>query len=121
MVLQPAAKYVWKLDERGNVTFDSNGAGTVTLSPGGARERWEIHFVAVSATTLTNTKVPSMIMYRSCAIPGNQLGGTLSAISDASTDPIMLNMNEPILFAFSAGDTGAVGSIHIEGLRFVWE
>lgn len=120
MVLRPAVKYTWKLDERGICSFDANGSGTVTLSPGGARERWEIHFTSVSATQLTPTKVPTMVVYRSSPVPGNQLGGTTSAISDANTDPIMLNMNEPIVFVFSGGDPGAVGTIHIEGLRYVW-
>jgi hypothetical protein len=121
MVLQHARKYTWKLDERGTCVFDSNGSGIITLAPGGARERWEIHFMAVSATQLTPTKVPTMVMYRSSAVPGNQLGGTSSAISDSNTDPILLNMNEPIVFVFTGGDAGASGSIHIEGLRFVWE
>lgn len=119
-MLLPAPKYVWKLDERGTCIFDTNGTGTVTLAPGGARERWEIHFTAVSATVLTPTNVPIMVMYRSSAVPGNQLGGTSSAISDANTDPIPLNMNEPIVYVFSGGDPGAVGTIHIEGLRYVW-
>jgi hypothetical protein len=63
-----------------------------------------------------------MIMYRSCAVPGNQLGGTFAATMDSdSADTYILNMNEPIVFVFTGGDPGSVGNIHIEGIRYVWE
>lgn len=115
-----ARKNVWKLDERGSVVFDVNGRGVITLAPGGARERWKIEFVAVNASTPTTLKVPSMVMYRSAPVSGNQLAGTFTGTMDSSTDEYLLNMNEPVVFEFTGGDPGAVGSVHIEGLRYVW-
>lgn len=117
---QPAAKWIWKLDESGTCTYDSNGNGTITLAPGGAKERWVIHFTAVSSTQLTTNNIPSMVMYRGSAVPGNQLGGTFSALADSDTDEILLNMNEGVVYVFSKGDPGAQGSVHIEGVRYVW-
>jgi hypothetical protein len=117
-------EYQWKLDQTGIVTLDATGAGTTQLSPGGAREKWTVNFVAVNTTVVTpnSTNVPTMIMYRSAAVAGNQLGGTFSANMDTdSTDTYALNMNEPIVFVWSGGDPGAVGKVHIEGIRHVWE
>lgn len=121
MVTRAARKYTWKLDERGSIVFDGNGRGVITLAPGGARERWKIEFVAVNATQLGTLAIPTMIMYRSAAVLGNQLSGTYVATLDSSTDTYLLNMNEPVVFEFTGGDPGAVGSVHIEGLRYVWE
>lgn len=114
--------YQWKLDETQSVTFDANGAGTVTFSPGGARERWVINFIAVSVAQQdpTSTAVPQMLLYRSAAVPGNQLSGTYSAVLDSSTVVYALNMNEPIVGAFTGGDANDIGTIHIEGVRHVW-
>jgi hypothetical protein len=89
------------------------------MAPGGARERWEIHFVSVASTTIDPAKIPQMIMRRG-SINGPQIGGTYSATTDSNTDPILLNMNEAIAFTFTGGDTGAVGTVHIEGLQYVW-
>lgn len=117
-------QYQWKLDETAVVVLDSNGAATTQLSPGGAREKWTINFIAVNVQSpIPNSiLVPTMIMYRSCAVPGNQLGGTFAATMDSdSTDTYVLNMNEPIVFAFTGGDPASTGSVHIEGIRYVWE
>lgn len=117
-------QYQWKLDERATVTLDSSGAGSVQLSPQGARERWTINFVAV---TMTNTipssiNVAQMVIYRSAAVPGNQLAGTYDASLDADSQSVYnLNMSEPVVFVFSGGDPASVGHIHIEGIRYVWE
>lgn len=117
-------EYQWKLDMTANVTLDATGAATTQLSPGGAREKWTVNFVAVNTTAASpnSTNVPTMIMYRSAAVPGNQLGGTFSANMDTdSTDTYALNMNEPIVFVWTGGDPGALGKVHIEGIRHVWE
>lgn len=116
--------YQWKLDQLATVILNAAGAASTQLSPGGAREKWTINFVAVNTTTtiLNSTNVPTMIMYRSAAVPGNQLGGTFSANMDTdSSDVYALNMNEPIVFVWSGGDPGAIGTVHIEGTRYVWE
>jgi hypothetical protein len=116
--------YQWKLDLTANVTLDATGGATTQLSPGGAREKWTVNFVAVNTTSPipNSTNVPTMIMYRSAAVAGNQLGGTFSANMDTdSTDVYALNMNEPIVFVWTGGDPGAVGKVHIEGIRYVWE
>lgn len=117
-------QYNYKLDERLIMTFDANGNATGQLSPGGARERWQVTFVSVSVTNIpTNSfKVPTLIMYRSAAVPGNQLGGTYTGTLDADSQSVYdLNMNEPIVFVFSGGDVGSIGNVHIEGIRYVWE
>lgn len=117
-------EYQWKLDQTATVTLSATGAASTQLSPPGAREKWTVNFVAVNTTTtiLNSTNVPTMIMYRSAAVPGNQLGGTFSANMDTdSSDVYVLNMNEPIVFVWSGGDPGAVGQVHIEGIRYVWE
>jgi hypothetical protein len=116
--------YQWKLDLTANVTLDATGAATTQLSPAGAREKWSVNFVAVNTVSpIPNSiKVPTMIMYRSAAVPGNQLGGTFSANMDTdSTDTYNLNMNEPIVFQWTNGDPGSAGKVHIEGIRYVWE
>lgn len=117
-------QYQWKLDERLFVTIDANGNGSGQLSPQGARERWTINFVAVTVTGTppTSQLVPQMVLYRSAAVPGNQLAGTYNASLDADTQGVYnLNMSEPILFVFSGGFPGSVGNVHIEGIRYVWE
>jgi hypothetical protein len=106
------------------VTLDANGYATTQLAPGGAREKWTINFIAVNTTSpISNSvNVPQMIMYRSAAVPGNQLGGTYSANLDTdSADLYKLNMNEPVVFVWSGGDPASVGTVHIEGFRSVWE
>lgn len=116
--------YQWKLDERAQVTLDASGNGTVQLSPQGARERWTINFVASTMTnTVPNsTNVASMVLYRSAAMPGNQLAGTYDASQDAdSQSTYVLNMSEPVVFKFTGGDPGSIGNVHIEGTRYVWE
>lgn len=114
--------YQWKLDERRSVVLDANGAGILTLSPGGAREKWVVSFITVNTTNIPaqSVNVPSLVIYRSAAVPGNQLGGTFNAILDTTTDVFELAMNEPIVFAFSLGDPGSIGNVHIEGTRHVW-
>jgi hypothetical protein len=117
-------QYQWKLDERNSVTLDGNGNGSIQFSPQGAREKWLINFIAVSTTNVSpnSTKVPTMIMYRSAAVPGNQLAGTYNALLDADTTvQYQLNMNEPVVCVFSGGDPASVGNIHLEGIRYVWE
>lgn len=121
---QRVREYQWKLDSTANVILDANGGATAQLAPGGAREKWTVNFVAVNTTSpLPNsTNVPQLIMYRSAAVPGNQLGGTFAANMDTdSTDVYNLNMNEAIVFVWSGGDPGAAGTVHIEGIRHVWE
>src|SRR5882757_5477410 len=116
--------YQWKLDETAVVTLDANGAGTVQLSPQGAREKWTINFVAVTMTnTVPNSaKTAQMILYRSAPVPAYQLAGTYNAGLDADSQSVyVLNMSEPVVFAFSAGDPGSIGHVHIEGIRYVWE
>lgn len=114
--------YEWKLDERLSLTLNASGAATGQLAPGGARERWVITFINVATTNIpaNSTKVPKLIIYRSSAVPGNELGGTFNAILDNSTDHYELNMNEPLVFEFTEGDTNSIGHIHIEGVRHVW-
>jgi hypothetical protein len=114
--------YQWKLDERSSVVFDANGGGTVTFAPGGAREKWVINFITTVVTNVVpaSNLVPQLILYRSAAIPGNQLGGTFSAFQDTSTVVYELNMNEPIVCVFSGGDPDSIGTVHIEGVRHVW-
>lgn len=120
VIMRRVNKYTWKLDETRSVTYDGNGTGSITITPGGARERWEIHFVSVSSTTAVNSnKVPEMREHRG-SVNGPQIGGTYSATADSNTDPILLQMNEGIAFVFRNGDPGAVGTVHIEGLRLVW-
>lgn len=114
--------YQWKLDERRSVTLDASGNGTITIAPGGARERWEINLITVNTTNVPalSTNVPSLVIYRAAAIPGNQLGGTFNALLDTNTDEFLLNMNEGMVFVFSLGDVGSLGTVHIEGVRHVW-
>lgn len=114
--------YQWKLDETARVTLDINGSGIVQLSPGGARERWVINFITVNTNGIPNNSinVPQLLMYRSAAVPGNQLGGTTNALLDTTTDVFELNMNEPIVFVISGGELNAVTTVHIEGIRHVW-
>lgn len=116
-------EYQWKLDESGTTILDSNGAGTIQFAPGGAREKWSINFVAVNCQIPDDSYlVPTMILYRASAVPGNQLGGTFSATMDAdSTTVYNLNMNEPVVCVFSNGPPGAQAYVHIEGIRYVWE
>lgn len=106
-----------------SVVLDSTGAATTQLSPQGARERWTVNFIAVNTTAIPNShNVPQMIIYRSAAVAGNQLGGTFSANMDTdSTDIYELNMSEPLVFVWSGGDVGTSGTVHIEGIRHVWE
>lgn len=121
--IRPGIKhYQWKLDERASVVFDANGGGTVTFAPGGAREKWVINFITTVVTNVVpaSNLVPQLILYRSAAIPGNQLGGTFSAFQDTSTVVYELNMNEPIVCVFSGGDPASIGTVHIEGIRHVW-
>lgn len=114
--------YEWKLDERLALTLNVNGFAQGQLAPGGARERWVINFINVVTTNIpaASTKVPQLVIYRSSAVPGNQLGGTFNAILDSTTDIYELNMNEALVFEFTQGDSGSVGNIHIEGIRHVW-
>ena len=114
--------YQWKLDERLNLTLDVNGAASGQLAPGGARERWVITMVNVRTTNIPalSTEVPQLIMFRSSAVPGNELGGTFNALIDASVDHYELNMNEPIVFEITEGDEDSIVHIHIEGIRHVW-
>lgn len=114
--------YQWKLDERRSITLDSSGGGTVTLAPGGAREKWVVNFITVNTTNVPalSVNVPQVVVYRAAAVPGNQLGGTFNALLDTTTDTFQLNMNEPMVFVFSQGDPGSIGNIHIEGTRHVW-
>lgn len=114
--------YEWKLDERLSLTLDSNGFAKGQLAPGGARERWVVNFINVVVTNVPalSTKVPQLVVYRSSAVPGNQLGGTFNALLDNTTDIYELNMNEPLVFEFTQGDTNSIGHIHIEGIRHVW-
>ncbi len=120
--LNKLTHYRWKLDETARVALNVNGDGVVQLSPGGARERWTINFITVSTSGIPNTSinVPTMIMYRASAVPGNQLGGTTNALLDTTTDVFELNMNEPIVFVITGGLVGAVTTVHIEGIRHVW-
>jgi hypothetical protein len=114
--------YQWKLDERQTVTLDSNGAGTMSIVPGGAREKWVVNFMTVSTANVppNSANVPQMIVYRQAAVPGNQLAGTFSALLDTTTDTFVLNMNEGLVFVVSAGDVSSVVTVHIEGVRHVW-
>lgn len=113
-------KYTWKLDETKTIVFDGNGSGNLTFIPGGARERWEVHFISVSAGVLANSiNVPTLRQYRG-SLNGPQIGGTYSGQTDSTTDPILLNMNEGIAFQFTGGDPGQTGTVHLEGLRYVW-
>ena len=114
--------YQWKLDERQSVTLDATGAGTMSIVPGGAREKWVVNFMTVSAANvpIASTNVPQMIVYRQAAVPGNQLAGTFSALLDTTTDTFVLNMNEGLVFAVTAGDLNTVITVHIEGIRHVW-
>lgn len=115
-------KYTWALREMGTCTLDANGNGSVFLQPGGARERWMVTLTNVTCSQPLTVKMPQMIMYRSSAVPANKIGGTFTATLDTdSVDEILLNMNEGIYFIFSGGDLGAVGTIRIEGTRYVWE
>lgn len=115
-------RYMWALYERQSVQLDSNGAGTIRFAPGGARERWLITLVNVTCTQLTTLKTPTMIMYRSAPVPSQQIGGTYSATLDTdSSDQFLMNMNEDVYCVFSGGDAGAVGTVRIEGTRYVWE
>lgn len=114
--------FQWKLDERKSMTLDSSGSAQGLLAPGGAREKWVINFMTVStANTIANSpNVPQMIVYRQAPIPGNQLGGTFSALLDTNTDTFLLNMNEGLYFVVTVGDVGSVVTVHIEGIRHVW-
>lgn len=114
--------YQWKLDERTQATLNAQGGATMMLSPGGAREKWVVNFQTVSTANVptNSTNVPQMIVYRQAAIPGNQLGGTFSALLDSNTDTFVLNMNEGLVFVVSGGDSGSIVTVHIEGIRHVW-
>jgi len=116
-----ARRYVWALYERNSVQLDSNGAGTIRFSPGGARERWLINLVAVNCTQLTTLKTPTMLTYRGAPVAPYQIGGTYSAVLDSNTDPTLMNMNEDFYCVFSGGDAGAIGTVRLEGSRYVWE
>jgi hypothetical protein len=121
---QRTKQYQWKLDQTGSVTLDANGNGQFQLAPGGAREKWTINYVSVTMTnTIPNSvKVAQMVMYRSSAQPGNQLSGTSFANMDADSQSVYaFNMGEPAVFLFSGGDPGSIGTVHIEGIRYVWE
>lgn len=114
--------YQWKLDERITLVLDANGRAEGQLAPGGARERWVVTSINVTATNVpaASVNVPQLIIYRSSAIPGNELGGTFNALMDSSTDYYELNMNEPLVFQASQGDVDSILHIHIEGVRHVW-
>lgn len=115
-------KYIWALNEMGTVTLDINGNGQFTLAPGGARERWLVTLINTTCTQPLSVKVPKLVVYRSSAVPSNQIGGTFTANLDTnSTDSFLLNMNEGMVFVYSGGDFGAVATIRIEGTRYVWE
>jgi len=104
--------------------LDATGAGQAQLNPQGARERWTVNFIGVNMTNTipASLLVPTMIVYRAAAVPGNQLGGTFSALLDNdSTDMYVLNMSEGMVFVFSGGDPASIGNVHIEGIRYVWE
>jgi hypothetical protein len=115
-------KFTWSLQEQATCTLDSLGNGQIRMSPGGARERWLVTLVNVTCTQLTTINVPTMKMYRSSPVPQYQIGGTFTATLDTdSTDQFLFNMNEDLYFVFTGGDPGAIGSIRIEGTRYVWE
>lgn len=119
-----AKQYTYQLDETINVTLDADGNGQGQLAPNTAREKWTVNFVSVSTTqTIDNSpNNPSMITYRSSPVPGNQLAGTFTALLDTdSQSTYSLNINEGLVFVWSGGDPGAVGTVHIEGTRNVWE
>lgn len=114
--------FQWKLDERTSMTLNSGGSGQALLAPGGAREKWVINFMTVSTTNVpaNSPNVPQMIVYRGSPVPGNQLGGTFSALLDTNTDTFLMNMNEGLYFIVTLGDVGSIVTVHIEGIRHVW-
>lgn len=115
-------RHEYALQEQRSVTLDDDGAGTIIFFPGGARERWLISLVNVTCTQLTTINVPTMIMYRSAPVPAYQIGGTYTATLDSdSSDRFLLNMNELVYCVFTGGDPTAVGTVRLEGTRYVWE
>lgn len=114
--------YEWKLDERLSLTLNANGEASGQLAPGGARERWVVTSITVRTTNIPalSTEVPQLLIYRSSAVPGNELGGTFNALIDQSVDYYEMNMNEALVFEVSEGDEDSIVNIHIEGVRHVW-
>lgn len=114
-------KFTYALQERQSVTLDSNGAGTIRFAPGGARERWLVTLINVQCTQLTLSKVPTCLLYRGAPTPAYQIGGTYTGSFDTdSTDQFLMNMNEDLYAVFSGGDPTAVGTVRLEGTRYVW-
>lgn len=114
-------KFTYALQERQSVTLDANGSGTIRFAPGGARERWLITLINVQCTQLSLSVVPTCLLYRGAPTPAYQIGGTFSGSFDTdSTDQFLMNMNEDLYAVFTNGDVGAVGTVRLEGTRYVW-
>lgn len=114
-------KFTWALNEQQSVTLNAAGTGTISLIPGGARERWLVTLINTSAV-LTTLTVPILRVYRGNAMPANQLGGTYTGNLDTnSTDQWLLNMNEGLVFQYTNGAVGDVATIRIEGTKYVWD
>jgi hypothetical protein len=98
-----------------SVTFDGSGAGTsAPLGPQRYGEKWHVDRM-VSSTTSDDTQKTKLRVYRNTVTPGSLVDSTNSANSDVSETSLDLVSPDRLIFVFSNGTAGRVGTVTLTG------
>lgn len=95
----------------GTVVLDGNGAGTVTVGPTKAGQRWQVIRYTTTGASATE---PHLAVSRASA---DVIDTTLRGNGDTSewTNPVVLWAGESLTFTYTGGTPGAAMTVYLEG------
>lgn len=100
------------LVETFDVTFDSNGNGTVYMAPNIYGTYWTVKRVSTTCTTPL-TKQVTFQLYRNTLTDG--MGGTYSGQNDSDDMDMEIGYGERLIGVYSGGNPGDTGSVTVVG------
>lgn len=96
-----------------SVTFDSNGNGTVSLSPQISGTSWNVKRISIS--TSSGPAGTLFYLYMNHVTPASQIDATYSGDQDTSETNIDMKSLDTIFGVWKSGKPGAVGTMVLTG------